>query len=407
MGVFAEIWESLKRHKLRTAITGFSVGWGIFLIVVLLSVGNGLGNGVKKEFRDDAINSIWISPGTTSVPYKGLANNRRLQFTNDDYEFVKQNLPDYEYICARIDRWGAQDVTYGTKSAGFSSKGVTPQYRYVENTEVREGRYINEDDVKNHRKVAVIGLPVKEFFFPDKSAIGQRISMAGISYKVVGVFFDNGGDYENRMLHIPLSTAQMAFNEFNKVHRIMVTMGNGGLEESKVLEKDVFNLLAARLKFSPNDPRALHVRNNFENFKKFDDLIVFIKYFVGFVGIMTLIAGVVGVGNILLITVKERTKEFGIRRAIGASPFSIIALILFESVFITFFSGYLGLLAGVGLIELVNSTVPDMGFIQNPNVNLSIIAGAVALLVLTGTLTGLLPAYRAVKVNPIEALRAE
>lgn len=408
MRVWFEIWETISRHKLRTAITGFSVAWGIFLIVVLLSVGNGLSNGVSDQFRDDAVNSIWISPGTTLIPYQGMPKGRKLSLDNEDYEYMKEHLKGYKFISARFDRWGSQDVTLGTKSAGFSVKGVTPQYRYIEKTQMLEGRYINEKDVANTNKVALIGKPVAELFFPNASPIGHRLAVNGVSYTVVGVFFDDGGDNENRMLHIPISTAQLAFSELNKVHRIMVMSDETqGIEGSRALEANVRKTLSSRLKFHPQDPRAMYVRNNYENFKKYDDLIVFIKYFVGFVGIMTLIAGVVGVGNILLITVKERTKEFGIRRAIGASPFSIISLIVLEAVSITFLSGYLGLLAGLGLVELINSTFPDMGYIQNPSVDLSLVMVALGILVLSGTLTGLLPAYRAVRVNPIEALRVE
>jgi len=224
-----EIWETIRRHKLRTAITGFSVGWGIFLIVVLLSVGNGLGNGVKDQFKDDAVNSVWISPGSTSIPFQGLPIDRKIRFDNEDYAFLKENLKSYEYICARFDKWGSQDVTLGTKSFGYSVKGVTPQYRYVENTDVLSGRYINEDDVSETRKVALIGKPIQEFFFPNSDPLGQRLNVNGISYKIVGVFFDDGGDNENRMLHIPISIAQVAFNDFNQVYRIFVSMGYGGL----------------------------------------------------------------------------------------------------------------------------------------------------------------------------------
>lgn len=407
MGIWSEIWETVKRHKLRTAITSFSVAWGIFLIVVLLAVGNGLEKGVSNEFRDDAVNSIWISPGTTAIPYEGLPKNRRIELKNEDFEFLKNHLEGYEYICSRFDKWGSQNVTLGTKSAGYSVKGATPDYRYIEKTQVLKGRYLNEDDVAGRKKVALIGKPVADFFFPRSDPLGQRLSVNGISYKIIGVFFDDGGDNENRMLHIPISTAQMAFNEPEKVYRMMFTTGDGTLEDSKVLENRAIKLLSTKLKFDPRDVRALRVRNNFEAFKRYDDLIIFIKYFVGFVGIMTLIAGVVGVGNILLITVKERTKEFGVRRALGAPPSSIIGLIVFEAIAITFFAGYIGLCAGLGLLELVNSTVPDMGFIQNPDVDLRIVGGALGILILSGTLTGLLPAYRAVKVNPIEALRAE
>ena len=407
MGIWSEIWETIKRHKLRTAITSFSVAWGIFLIVVLLAVGNGLGKGVASQFKDDAVNSIWISPGTTSIPWEGLPKNRPLSFKNEDFEFLKEHLDGYEYICSRFDKWGSHNVTRGTQSAGYSVKGATPHYRYVEKTEVLSGRYVNETDVEHRRKVVVIGKPVAEFFFPKEDPLGKRISVNGISYQVIGVFYDDGGDSENRMVHIPITTAQLAFNEPEKVYRMMFTIGDGTLEESRVLEEKTIQLLSGKLKFDPRDARALRVRNNFESFKRYDDLIIFVTYFVGFVGFMTLIAGVVGVGNILLITVKERTKEFGVRRALGASPISIIGLIVFEAITITFFAGYLGLCAGLGILELVNSTVPDMGFIQNPDVDLKIVSAALGVLVLSGTLTGLLPAYRAVRINPIEALRAE
>lgn len=408
MRVWFEIWETIRRHKLRTAITGFSVAWGIFLIVVLLSVGNGLSNGVSDQFRDDAVNSIWISGGTTMIPYQGMPRGRQIKLTNDDFDYLQEHLKGYKRICSRFDRWGSQNVTKGTKSAGFSVKGVTPHYRYIEKTQVLQGRYINENDVANTEKVALIGKPVADLFFPSSSPIGERLAVNGVSYTIVGVFFDDGGDNENRMLHIPVSTAQIAFSDLNRLSRIIVMSDETkGIEGSRELEADIRTLLSNRLKYHPQDPRAIYVNNNFENFKKYDDLIIFIKYFVGFVGIMTLIAGVVGVGNILLITVKERTKEFGIRRAIGASPFSIVSLIVLEAIFITFLSGYLGLLTGLGLVELINTYIPDMGYIQNPSVDLSLVLSALGILVLSGTFTGLLPAFRAVRVNPIEALRVE
>lgn len=408
MQVLREIWETVRRHKLRTAITGFSVAWGIFLLVILLAVGNGLGNGVSYQFRDDATNSLSISPGKTMFAHKGLPVGRAVNLTNDDIALIERHLPDVEYTSGRVEQWGAQYVTYGDKSAGFSLRGLHPGHRFIENTEVRYGRYINQLDIDQKRKVTVIGKPVADFFFPSGSALGKSLNVNGIVYQVVGVFFDSGGDRENRMLHIPITTAQIAYNKDQNIDRILFTLKNTTLEKSQLAEKRVRQVLAKKHGFRQDDPKAIYVRNNYATFIKYFDLIVFIKYFVGFIGIMTLIAGVVGVGNILLITVKERTKEFGIRRAIGATGGSIIKLILLESIIITLFSGYLGLLAGIGLLEVINGFMPkEGGMFSQPDVALSVVLSALGVLVFTGALTGVLPAYRAVSVHPIEALRNE
>ena len=407
MEIWNEIWETVKRHKLRTAVTAFSVSWGIFMLVLLLAFGNGLGRGVAHTFGNNAINSIWLYAGKTSMPYKGLPKGRQIQFDTDDYELLKSELHGVEYISGRVDRWGAQDVSYKGKSSGYSMKGVHPEYRYLENTEVRKGRYINDEDIQKNRKVTVIGEPVAEFFFPNEDPLGKQLNVAGIVYQVVGVFYDDGGDRENKMLHVPLRIAQIAYNQGRKINQIMFTTADATLEDTKLIEKQVLSLLARRKNFDPRDISAINIRNNYENFEKFNAVIVFVKNFVGFVGIMTLIAGVVGVGNILLITVKERTKEFGIRKALGATPFSIVFMVVLESVVITFISGYLGLLASTALLQFINNTVPDMGYVQNPDIDLSIALIALFVLVFTGMLAGLLPAYRAAKINPIEALRSE
>lgn len=405
MNMLAEIWETISRHKLRTAVTGFSVAWGIFLLVILLAVGNGLRKGVAYQFRDDALNSMWIWPGKTSIAYQGMAKNRQIKFENSDFELLKNSIPEIEYISGRFDEWGARDMNANGKSAGFSLKGAHPDYRHIENSEILKGRYLNVPDIENARKIAIVGQPVADFFYPGENPIGKPLIVGKTNFTIAGMFNDNGGDRENRMIHIPISTAQSIFHQPLKIDRLIFTMGDATLKESRELESKVRTLLARKHKVHPDDTRAIGIRNNFETFKRFDDLIRFITYFVGFVGIMTLVAGVVGVGNILLITVKERTAEFGLRRALGASPQSIIALLITEALFITLFSGYLGLISGLGLLELVNQTAGDMGYIKDPAVDLSIALQAIVVLVLTGILTGLLPAYRAVKIHPIEALR--
>ncbi|MCB0738244.1 MAG: ABC transporter permease, partial [Bacteroidetes bacterium] len=291
MEVLTEIWETIRRHKLRTAITGFSVAWGIFLLVVLLAVGKGLSNGVYYQFRDDAVNSIFVSPGKTMLPYQGMPTGRVIKLTNEDYELLRTELRGSEYLSGRINRWGAESVTYGSLSAGFPLKGMHPEHRHIENTQVLKGRYINERDINNQAKVVCIGQPVADFFFKGKDPIGEYLNVNGIIYKVIGVFYDDGGDRENRTLHIPVSTAQIAYNEGENLHTLMFTITESTLEFSQIMEQRVRELLAKKHKFDPRDPRAIYVNNNFENFVKYNDLIVFITYFVGFIGIMTLIAG--------------------------------------------------------------------------------------------------------------------
>jgi putative ABC transport system permease protein len=406
LDLWQEIWGTVRRNKLRTVLTGFAVAWGIFMLVVLLAFGRGLHNNVVYQFRDDAVNSIWIHPGQTSKPWEGHQPGRFLQLTNDDFDAIAR-LPGVEHITARFMLWDNSTVARGAKTTSFDIRSVHPAHRYLEGTKIIQGRYISDYDVAERRKVAVIGDEVRDFLFqPEENPIGEWITIASVQFQIIGVFHDDGAEGERKQIAIPISTGQMAFGAANKVHMIMFTVGKASLDESVALEKQVRQLLAERHHFDPADDRALRVRNNLEHFEKISMIILMIQLFVWVVGGLTIVAGIVGVSNIMLIAVKERTREIGVRKALGATPISILSMVTQESLVLTAVAGYLGLVAGVGAIELARKFVPS-DVILNPEVDLGIALSATVLLVIAGTLAGFFPAWRAARINPIEALRDE
>lgn len=407
-----EIFNTIRQNKLRTFLTAFSVSWGIFMLILLLGAGSGLLNGVKEMFKDDAINSIWIRSGQTSIPYKGMQPGRRIQFTNEDYNNLKNKVEGLEHITARYFLWGDYTVRYEKKYSSFQVRGVHPAHLYLENTILTSGRYINDLDIEQKRKVAVIGQEVVNSLFENgDDPLGKWIDISGILYKVVGTFKDEGSEREQQVIIIPISTTQMAYNGSNRVHMMMFTVGDASVKESMVMGDQAKNLLIERHKFSPEDERAIHMWNNLENFQRFKDLFGGINIFIWIVGMGTIVAGVVGVSNIMLIIVKDRTREIGIRKALGATPVSIISLIIQESIVITLISGYFGLLFGVSLIELVNFALDNFGaevpYFKNPEIELTTALTATGILVIAGALAGYFPARKAAKIQPIEALRDE
>ena len=402
-----EIFDTIRKNKLRTFLTGFSVAWGIFMLILLLGSGQGLSNGVEYGFRDDAINSIWIRSGQTSIPHKGMQPGRDIQFTNADHDTVRDTIPGVVHTTSRFYLPGNVIVSYRNEHGQFGIRSVHPGHRYVENTIVTEGRFLNDLDIKEFRKTVAIGIRVKSALFHDEPAIGKYLSVNGIAFKVVGIFEDEGGEGEEENIYLPISTAQRTFNGANRVHQFMVTTGNATLEESQAIADAIHDTLAARHRFSAEDPRAVSVSNLNERFQQFVDLMTGIRLFVWVIGIGTILAGVVGVSNIMMIVVRERTREIGVRKAIGATPWSIVTLILQESVFITAVAGYIGLVLGVVTLELAARTIPLPEFIRNPEVDLNVAIWATVLLVLAGSLAGLVPAIKAARIRPIEALRNE
>jgi putative ABC transport system permease protein len=405
---WGEILDVVSRNKLRTVLTGFAVAWGIFMLVVLLGSGNGLAHGIEYQFRDDAINSIWVSAGQTSVPYKGLQPGRRVRLKNEDYDEVTTRIPGVEYSSARFWIFGNQQVTYGNETGSFTIRAVHPGHKILERTEVIAGRFINELDLRDFRKVAVIGTLVEDSLFGKESAVGKRIAINKISFLVVGVFDDEGSDREKEFIYLPITTAQRTFNGQNNISQILYTTGDATLAQSQVMAEGTREILAVNHTFDPEDMRALFVNNNVENFQRFVAMMSAIRGFVWVVGIGTLIAGVVGVSNIMLVAVRERTREIGVRKAVGATPTSIVGLILLESVVITAVAGYLGLIAGVGVLEGVSALLPaESSFFRNPEVDLRVAIAATVLLVFAGTVAGFFPARRAAAIRPVEALRDE
>lgn len=402
-----EILETVRKNKLRTFLTAFSVAWGILILVVLLGSGQGLSHGVEYQFRDDAINTIWVWSGQTSMPYRGLQPGRRVQFTNDDYEDIKANMRGLDHVTGRFFVRGVLKIVYRGQTASYNVRAVHPDHQYMEKTIVTEGRFINPLDIREYRKVAVIGDRVKAQLMKGRPAIGEYIELNGIPFLVVGVFTDEGSQGELETIYLPISTAQRAFNGANRIGMVMMTVGDAGLEESKAIVTDLRNRIAERHDFSPDDERAVFISNALEQFQRFVNLMGGIRMFIWVIGVGTLLAGVVGVSNIMLIAVKERTKEIGIRKALGATPWSIMSLVLQESVFVTAVAGYFGLVGGVALLELMARVIRGSDFFRNPSVDLTAALSATAILILAGAIAGFFPARRAAAVRPVEALRDE
>lgn len=402
-----EIFNTIAQNPLRTFLTAWSVAWGIWMLIILLGAGNGLQNGVEYQFKDDAVNSIWIRPGETSLPHKGMQPGRRIQLTNEDFEDLSERVEEVEHITGRFYPGGISSISYGDEYGSFSTRAVHPGHQYLENTTVVQGRYINEKDIADARKVVIIGLQVKEALFDQKPALGKYIKLNNIPFKVVGIFEDEGQEGETEIVYLPVSTAQRTFNGANRLNQIMMTLGDASLEESQRITDYIARYLSLAHVYDPADAKAMSVRNNIENYQEFLNVMMAIKFFIWIIGIGTILAGIVGVSNIMMIVVKERTKEIGVRKALGATPWSIVSLILQESIFITSLAGYIGLVLGVAMLELAAQAFPGTEYFRNPEVNLSIALQATVLLVVCGGLAGFFPALRAARIRPIEALRDE
>ena len=406
-----EIFEAIRKNKLRTFFTGLSVASGIFILVILLAIGQGMSNGVAKEFENDATNRISVWTNVTSVEYKGLNPGRIIEMDNRDYEMaVNKNSEKIELKSGVYSRWG-QLTTYKKESGSYRVEGVRGDYQFLENETLVVGRYINQNDLDSFEKNAVIGNQVYLDLFLGKEALGEYIDIAGIKFKVVGVYTDPGGEREETRIFIPLTTAQRVYNAGDKLRSLAFTLQKHDKYEDALAASEAFSAeleadLKAKHTIAPNDERAVNVNNTLENAKRFYDLNNMIRWFFWGVGICTIIAGIVGVSNIMLIIVKERTKEIGIRKAIGAQPWSIIGMILHESIFVTAIAGFVGLIFSLILLQLVGPFI-ETDYIRNPSVDFSVAITTVIILVVAGAVAGFFPAYRAANIKPIEALRDE
>jgi len=408
-----EILSGLKKHKLRTALTAFGVFWGIFMLVLLVGIGNGLETGVMRQFEDMAVNAMYVWSEPTSLPYKGLKAGRWFPLTNEDTDALKATFPEIQNLSPQLNLWGEYTVDRKDKSSSFKVSGVGPEYLKIRATRIEKGRPFNHLDMKWNRKVAIIGTRVPEVLFAKgEDPLGQYIKIKGVYFQVVGVLGTRavGGNREEaETVAIPFSTMQQTFNMKNWVHvYCMNVKTDRPLAE---VETRIKSFLASRHKVSPQDPRAIGSWNNAREFDSLKGLFAGVNVFIWIVGIGTIVAGIVGVSNIMLIIVKERTREIGIRMAVGATPGSIIGMIIQESVLITSVSGYMGMVAGVGAIELVSRLMDvfklQNQYFSNPYVDIRIAITATVLLVVAGTGAGLFPALRAASIKPIEALKEE
>lgn len=407
-----EIFETIRKNWLRSILTMISVFFGIFILVILLGFGQGMQNGVAQEFEQDASNRIVVWPGITTVEYKGLNPGRFIELKNADYEYlIKKYENDLEFKSSLFRIWRAV-ATYKNESGSYRAEGVFPDYQFLENATLSKGRFINYKDHDNYEKVIVLGNKVyNDLFEKSEDPIGKQILISGINFKVIGVYTDPGGEREESRIFLPLSTAQRVFNGGNTVRNLAFTLKKQktflkALQQSIQFSAEIESFLKERHIVAPEDTSAVNVFNTLEEAKRYYDLMAMIKLFFWTVGICTIIAGVVGVSNIMLIIVKERTKEIGIRKAIGAQPWSIIGMILHESIFITAIAGFLGLIVSMGLLEIVGPNI-EIDYIVNPSVDFNVALTTVFVLIIAGALAGFFPAWRAARIKPIEALREE
>lgn len=407
-----EIFETISKNKLRTFLTGLSVASGIFILVILLGIGQGMQNGIAKEFEQDASNMLFVWTNVTSKEYKGLNPGRQITLKNDDYNRIVnkyENQLEYKSSVFRI--WNGL-VNYKKESGNYRVEGVWPDFQFLENADMTQGRFVNYRDNDNVEKVVVLGNKVKNDLFKDgEDVIGKYVQISDINFKVIGVFSDPGGEREESRVFIPISTAQRVFNGGNDIRNLAFTLPQRdnfeqALAESEQFSEELVTYLKEKHSVAPDDTRAITINNSLENMKRFYDLNKMIKIFFWGVGICTIIAGIVGVSNIMLIIVKERTKEIGIRKALGAQPLSIIGMILHESIFVTTISGFIGLISSLALLEFVGPLI-ETDYIANPSVNFNVALTTVFILVLAGAIAGFFPAWRAARIKPIIALRDE
>ncbi|NPA36392.1 MAG: ABC transporter permease [Chlorobi bacterium] len=416
-----EIISAIKKNKLRSALTAFGVFWGIFMLVVMIGAGNGLKNGVYEGVKDFATNSAFVWTQSTTVPYKGFKRGRDWNFTNKDMQTLRDQVPELDVIAPRLSGWKinrGENVVRGKKAASFSINGDYPSYRKIDPCVMVYGRYINNDDISEKRKVCIIGERVYEVMFDEgEDPVGKYLRVNGVYFKVIGVFRSknpkiNIGSDKKESIYLPFTTMQHTFNYGDRVHYFAMT-AKKGYPVDKVLDK-VINVLKKQHKIAPSDQGAIGNFNLEKEVRTIGYVFIGINLLIWIVGIGTLIAGAVGVSNIMLVIVKERTKEIGIQRAIGARPWTIISQIITESVFLTTIAGFVGLAFGTMVLKLVSTAIEqnagqgeDEMFFINPEIGVVVAVSAFVILIVTGVVAGLIPARKAVQIKPIEALRHE
>lgn len=400
-----EIFQSMGKNKLRTALSGFTIAFAILLFTLLFGIGNGLMHTFEKEFAKDSMLSIYIFGGRTTMPYRGLQSGRTIQLENNDLSYLVDNFDDkMTTISPRIIR-RLQGVYKGKKNS-YEVRAVFPSYILLESAKIESGRFINRLDLEKKSKVIAIGRMVEKDLFGRKGGLGKNISLGGISYRVVGVFSDPGGDNDERYIYTPFSGFQELYGNTDNVEAFGLIYNpemsvDEALQFGNVLEKS----LKEKHGVAPRDQSGVRIQNYAEGNRKVTNMMFGLNIGIFVIGIGTLIAGIIGISNIMVYIVKERTKELGIRKALGATPVAIVRMIMFESIFITTISGYTGLLLGTSILKAIGNNL-EKYFIVNPSVENYVVVGATIVLIFSGVMAGFLPAKRAARIKPIVALSA-
>ena len=405
-----EVAHNVLAHPLRTALTGVSVALGIFILVVMQGLGYGLQHGVESQFADDAVNSIWVKTGRTQIPYRGSQSNRPVRLTNQDLPGLASQADTIPAFSRRIRLWGAEMVWENpkgeNKSGEFGVRGVDPAHIELERSVLLSGRYINDRDVNESKKVAVVGPNIVQDLFGKTNPVGEFIRINAVLFQIVGTFEDPGSRWENRVAYIPFSTAQQLYRTEGWIDQVLYSTGDMETEATVAQSGRMMGYLKDIKGVHPEDSRAVQVENNNEEYQMYASIFGGIRLFIWAIGLMTLLAGAVGVANILAIGVKERTKEIGVRKALGATNGSIVSLVVMESTVLMLVSGCAGLVLAVALLTNV-APMANHEYFQNPQVDHRIALFALGVLVLVGLASGLGPALRAVAIRPVEALRDE
>jgi len=399
-----EIFDTIKKNKLRTFLSGFTVALGILIFIILFGLGNGLQSSFSMFFTDDQVNTIRIYPSTTTIPYRGYESNRQIKFTNEDVKKIKENFKKkIEDIVIRNSYYTM--FSYKQQANTYQVRAVSPGHKSAEKTIIMKGRYLHEGDILNKTKHVVIGRLVEEDLFKKENGLGKYIHEGGNSWKVVGVFQDEGGDREERNLYVPYTTRQKLRNNDEVEQMIVIYDKDMSYDQSLVLERELDAYIKNLKIISPKDNRGIYLSNTGEEQENSRQFASVLQIIISFIGIGTLLAGVIGISNIMVFVVKERTKEIGIRKAIGATPASIIAMILQESIFITMISGYFGLVSAILILNSIGDSLMEKYFISSPYIETSNAIWATIILIFFGALAGYLPARKAAKIKPIVALQ--
>jgi len=401
-----EIFETIRKNKLRTILSGFTVALGIFIFIILFGFGNGLKNSFEQFFLDDATNTLWLYPGVTSKAYQGFKDNRRIEFENSDLIDIKENFTFFlENITPRINR--REVLSYKGQSNIYNIRAVAPAHQNLEKTVIMKGRFINQKDIDERTKNITIGRLVAQDIFKKEDPIGKYIEIGESAFKVVGVFQDKSGDREEQLVYLPYTTRQLMEKNNDKIDQIIVSFKQElGYVGALAFEKQLGDFFKSKKVIDPTDKSGLYIRNTTERVRQNQRFASTLQIIVAFVGIGTLIAGIIGISNIMVFVVKERTKELGVRKALGATPISIVVMILNESIFITTLSGIFGLLIGVFMLSRLDDQL-EQYFILDPYVDSLTALIATLLLIFFGAIAGYIPAKRAASIKPIVALRDE